>query len=243
MGSLIQLIGYRCVYHCGICEICIIFSGNSNVQCVVGTLICLVNIYIRTQDIACIVCCADTCININSVQCVAQYAKSQVSLYVCMLADSAAVALCDSCYCVAVCVIAKCRNLVVLGPCVEHGHAHTVVIGCNNINLIAKRGRPCADCIACCGSIPCSSCGVLHLLGSKLTDNVCLSANFDGAVLYNRCCTVCVCTNRIAVDAAVFLYRGAESLADTSCTCDRVVMSDVSDCQNVADDSVAVTVN
>ena len=95
-----------------------------------------------------------------------------------------------------------------------------------------------------CGSIPCSACRKFFIsLGSKLADNICLSANFDGAVLYNSCCTVCVCTNRIAVDIAVFLYCGAESLTDASCTCDRVVMSDVSDCQNVADDSIAVAVN
>ena len=114
MGSLIQLIGYRCVYHGGVCEICIILSGNSYVQSVVGTLICLVNIYIRAQYIACVVCCADTCININSVQSVAQYAECQVCLYVCMLADCAAVSLSDGSYSVAVCIIAECRNLVVL---------------------------------------------------------------------------------------------------------------------------------
>ena len=83
MGLCIKLVGYRCVYNGGIQEVFIVLSGNSYVQCVVGTLLLIVGKYIRSQYVACLVSSADTCVNVYAVQCVTKNTKGQVSLYVC----------------------------------------------------------------------------------------------------------------------------------------------------------------
>ena len=160
-----------------------------------------------------------------------------------MLADGSAVSFCDSCNCVAVCIITEGRNLVVFGPCVEHGHSHTVIVRNYNVNLIAERRGPCSDCVSCCSCIPGSSCGVLHFLRSKFAYHIFLAAYFDFTVLYHGCCSVCIGACRIAVDIAVFVHAGSESLTNASGTCDGVIMSDITDCQNITDGAVAVAVN
>ena len=75
MRSSVQLIGYRCVSYGGVGEILIILSSNSNIQCVVGTLFLSVYVYIIAQNVSGLICGADTGVNVNAVQCVAQNTK------------------------------------------------------------------------------------------------------------------------------------------------------------------------
>ena len=120
MVAFIQLLGYRLINLCRICEILIIVSCNRYIQCVVRTLFLVVYIYVIRQNISGLICSADTCVYIYSVKSIAENAQCQVSLYVCMLADRSAVSVCDSGNRVSVCVIAECRNTLVLLPCIEH---------------------------------------------------------------------------------------------------------------------------
>ena len=87
MLCCVKLVGNRLVNLGGIGEILIVLSGNCNVQSVVGTLVCIVYIYVVRKYVACLVSGADTCVNVYAVKCVTQNTKGQVSLNVSVLAD------------------------------------------------------------------------------------------------------------------------------------------------------------
>ena len=160
-----------------------------------------------------------------------------------MLADRSAVTFCNSSYRVIICIVSESRYFIIFWPCIKHWHSHSVIVGNYNVYVFPKWRGPCADWISCCSRIPCCSCRVLHLLRSKFSYYIFLSAGFNRSVLYSSCSSVCICSDRSAVDISVFLYACTKSFTDTSCTCDRIVMSDISDSQNISDHSVTVTVN
>src|SRR5699024_5883328 len=68
MSSCIQLVGNRSVNLGGIHEVLIVFSGNCNVQSVVGALVSIVVVYVVAEHVASVVLGADTGVNINAVQ-------------------------------------------------------------------------------------------------------------------------------------------------------------------------------
>src|SRR5699024_1763044 len=107
-------------------------------------------------------------------------------------------------------------------PCVEHGHAHSVIVGNNNIDGLTEGSGPGIDSVSCSSSVPGSTCGVLHLLRSQLTYGIGLAVNLDGAVLYDGGRTVGVGSYRGTVDLAVYLNAGAQSTADASGTGDGI---------------------
>ena len=133
-----------------------------------------------------------------------------------MLADGAAVAFRDSGNSVGVGVITEGGNAFRLGPGVEHGHAHAVVVGNDHVDGVTEGSRPGADGVAGGGSVPSGAGGVLHFLRSQLTDNVGLAVDFDGAVLNGGSGAVGVGADRSAVDGAVNLNAGAQSRADAA---------------------------
>ena len=160
-----------------------------------------------------------------------------------MLGNCSCIAVSDSCNCIRVCIVAECRNLVVLGPCIEHCHAHAIIIGDNQINLIAEGRRPCTDRISGCSSIPCCTGRVLHFLRSELSDLECLAAGINSAILYNCGRAICICAARFRVQIIAVFDTCAKSLADTPCTGNGVIVSDITNCQNIADDAIAISVN
>ena len=160
-----------------------------------------------------------------------------------MLADRAAVALRNRSDCVGVCVVTEGRNLVLLGPSVEHRHAHAVVVRSDNVNLIAEGGSPGADAVTCRCSVPGCARRVLHLLRSQLSDLVGLAVDFELAVLDHRSGAVDVRACRRGIDCAVLLNRRAECLSDTSRAGNRVVVADVPNGKDITDRAVAVLVD
>ena len=83
------------------------------------------------------------------------------------------------------CIISECRNLLSFAHALNIDIPIPSLLETTTSILISKGSCPCSDCVTCCSSIPCSSCGVLHLLRSKLTDCIFLSVNFDRCILYN----------------------------------------------------------
>ena len=160
-----------------------------------------------------------------------------------MLADGSAVAFCDSSNSVTVCIVSESRNSVVFRPCVEHGHSHTIVVRCDDINLVAERRCPGADCVTSGSSIPCCTGRVLHFLRSKLTNGIFFPVYGKGSILYNSSRTIYVGSGRVTYDFAIGLNSSTECLANTSCTCDGIVMSDITDCKNVSDYAITITVD
>ena len=159
-----------------------------------------------------------------------------------MLADGAAVALGDSGDSVGVGVVTEGGHALSLGPGEEHAHAHAVVVGGDDVDLVAEGGSPSADGVAGGGSVPSGAGGVLHLLRGELTDYVGGAVYLEGAVLDVGGGAVDVGADRSAVDDAVDLDGGAERAAHAAGTGDGVVVADVADGQDVADDAVAVAV-
>ena len=159
-----------------------------------------------------------------------------------MLADGSAVALGDSSNGVVVGVVAKGRDLVVLGPRIEHRHAHAVVVGDDEVNLLAKGRRPGADSVAsrCC--IPGGTRRVLHLLRGKLANGVGLATNLHRGVLDKRGRAIRVGTNGIGDNLAVLLDAGAKGAAHAAGAGDGVVVAHVANGKDVANDAVAIAV-
>ena len=106
LGS-IQLVGNRSVSLGSIREVLIVVCCNCYVQSIVGTSVSIISVNIVCKYVASLICCADTCININTVKSIAQCAECQISLYVRMLGNSSAVAVRDCRNRVAVCVITE----------------------------------------------------------------------------------------------------------------------------------------
>ena len=243
MLRCIQLVSDRRVDLGCIREVLIVVCGNRKVQRVVGSVFRHILVVCCGENIACLIRRADARVDIHTVEKVSQHSEREVSLNVCVLADGAAVALRNRSDCVGVCVVTEGRNTLLLGPSVEHGHAHAVVVRCDNVNLIAEGGSPGADAVSCRCSVPsCARC-VLHLLRSQLSHLVGLAVHFDLAVLDNRCHAVDVRACRRGIDCAVLLNRRAECLSDTSRTSDRVVVADVPNGKDVTDRAVAVLVD
>ena len=159
-----------------------------------------------------------------------------------MLADGSAVALGDGRNGVIVGVIAKGRDLVVLGPGVEHRHAHAVVVGDDKVNLVTEGGRPGADGVASRSSVPGGAGGVLHLLRGELAHGVGLATNLHLCVLDQRGGAVGVGADGVRDDVAVLLDAGAERLAHAARTSDGVVVAHVTNGEDVANDAIAVAV-
>src|SRR5699024_6701675 len=117
-------------------------------------------------------------------------------------------------------------------------------VGSDNVDLIAKGSGPGADCVTGSGSVPGSAGGVLHFLRSQLTNNIGGAVYFDGTVFNDGGGAVGVGADRGGIDGAVCrLNAGAQSSADAAGTGDGVVVADITDGQNVADDAVAVAVD
>ena len=135
------------------------------------------------------------------------------------------------------------RDALLLGPGVEHGHAHAVVVGDDDVDLVAERGGPGLDGVAGRGGVPGGAGLVLHLLRGELADGVLVAVvGGDGGVLDDGGGAVDVGADRGRVDVAVDLDAGAERLAGAARTGDGVVVADVTDGEDVADDAVAVAV-
>ena len=160
-----------------------------------------------------------------------------------MLADGSAVTFCDGGNGVSVGVITEGGNFVRLGPGVEHGHAHAVVVGDNYINGVAERGRPGADSVAGSGGIPSGTGGVLHFLGGQLTDDIRLAVDLDGTILNDGSRTIGIGADGLTVDCAISLNAGAQSGADTAGTGDGVIVADIADGQDVTDNAVTIAVD
>src|SRR5699024_1057704 len=126
-------------------------------------------------------------------------------------ADGSAVALSDGCNRVAVGVVSEGGNAVVLGPSVEHGHAHAVVVGNYYVDGITEGSGPGVDGVSSGSCIPGSSSGVLHLLRSQLTNDVALAVHLQGSVLNDGGGAVGVGSYGVAVDLAVGLNAGSQS--------------------------------
>ena len=239
MSCFIKLVADRSIDCCSIQEVLIVFSCNCKVQSIEGTVFFGILIVSICQNVASIISSSDTCHDINAVKDVSHNSECQVSLNVSVLGNCSAEAVSDCCNSVGVCVITECRNFSFLGPLVEYSHAHAIVVGNNYVNLITEVAYPCGDCVTSCSSIPCSTCSTLHFMRSKFTDFQ--TSKF--AVLYVCGRTVFVDFDRCGVDCAVNFNSCAESLTGTSCTCDGVIVSDVTDAENITDDTVTVTVD
>ena len=150
-----------------------------------------------------------------------------------VLADGAAVALGDGGHGVGVGVIAEGGHAVGLRPAGEHGHAHAVVVGDNDVDLVAEGGRPGVDGVAGGGGVPGGAGGVLHLLAGQLTHGEGLAAGLDGAVLHGGGGAVGVGAHRVGHDAVVAFHRGAQRAAHAAGTGDGVVVADVADGQHI----------
>src|SRR5699024_2609550 len=131
-------------------------------------------------------------------------------------------------------------HAVLVGPGVEHGHAHAVVVGYHDVDLVAESGGPGADGVAGGGVIPGGAGGVLHLLGVQLSDSVGGAVDLQGAVLHDGGGAVGVGADGVTVDSAVHRYAGAQGGAYASGAGHGVVVADVADGQHIADDAVAV---
>src|SRR5699024_9503248 len=81
-------------------------------------------------------------------------------------------------------VIAEGGDVVGLGPGVEHGHAHTVVVGDHHVDLVSEGGRPSVDGVAGGSGVPGGAGGVLHLLRGQLTHSIGGAVNLNGDVLH-----------------------------------------------------------
>ena len=77
----------------------------------------------------------------------------------------------------------------------------------------------------------------------QLANLIGLAAYFQGAVLYHLGLAVRIGSCRFCIDCAVLLYAGAQSLTDASGTSDGIVVSDIADCQYIADDAVPIAVD
>src|SRR5699024_4987992 len=126
------------------------------------------------------------------------------------------------------------------GPAGEHGHAHAVIVGGDDIDLIAEGGGPGGDGVAGGTGVPGGAGGVLHLLRGQLTHDVGGAVDGDLAVLHDAGGAVGVGADGGGVDGAVLLHAGSQSGPDAAGTGDRVVVADVADGQDVADDAVAI---
>ena len=147
-----------------------------------------------------------------------------------MLGNCSAVAFCNCCNCVTVCIITKCRYFVLLCPCIEHRHSHTIVVRYNNIDLITKRCCPSSNCITSSSCIPCSTCWVLHFLCCQLTDGIFFSIYLDSRILNDLRRTICICSDRRCINYSISLNASSQCRTNTTCTCDGIVMSDITNC-------------
>ena len=81
--------------------------------------------------------------------------------------------------------------------------ADNVVVGSDNVDLIAKGSGPGADCVTGSGSVPSSAGGVLHFLRSQLTNNIGGAVYFDGTVFNDGGGAVGVGADRGGIDVAL----------------------------------------
>ena len=160
-----------------------------------------------------------------------------------MLWNCSAVSFSDCCNSVTVCIISECRNFVIFCPCIKHWHSHTIIVRNNNIDLISERSFPCSDCVTCCSRIPCCPCWVLHFLRSKLTDCKFFSVYINLSILDNFCFSVYVCSCRLGSNFVTIFNSCSKCRTNTTCTCDRIIMSDITDCKYVSDNSITISVN
>ena len=243
MSLGVQLVGHGSVGHGGVQEVLIVLRGDGHVQSVVGAGGLVIAVHVLAEHVARVIGGADTGVDVHAVQSVAQHAQGQVGLHVGVLADGTAVAVGDGGHGVGVGVIAEGGHALSLGPAVEHGHAHAVVVGDHNVDLIAEGGGPGGDGVAGGGGVPSGAGGVLHLLRGQLTDGVGGAAHINGAILHDGGGAVGVGAHGVGIDGAVGINAGAQSGADAAGTGNGVVVADVADGQDVADDAVAVAVD
>jgi len=160
-----------------------------------------------------------------------------------VLADRSAVTVGNGSNCVSVCIVAKGGNAIFLRPGVKHCHAHAVIVGNNDIDGISQRRSPGADGVAGGAGIPGSAGGILHFLRSKLTNGEGRAIHFNGAVLNLGSGTIRIGTDRIRNNAVAAFHCGAQSATNATGTGNRVIMADIADCQNIADNAIAVAVD
>ena len=111
-GGSIQLVGNRRVSDGGVQVILIVLCGDSNIQGVIRARGIVVIIDIIAQNVAGAIGSADTGINVNTIQRVADHAEGQIGLNVSVLADGSAVSFCDGGNGVSVGVITEGGNFV-----------------------------------------------------------------------------------------------------------------------------------
>ena len=221
----------------------VVVRGDGDVHRVVGALVGVVGEVLGGDDVAGVVLGADAGVDVDAVKDVAEQTQGEVGLDGGVLGDGARIALGDGRDGVGVGVVAEGRDAVVLGPGVEHGHAHAVVVGDDDVDLVAEGGGPGLEGVARRGGVPGGAGLVLHLLRGELADDVLLAViSGDLAVDDEVGGAVGVGADGVGDDVAVLLDGGAESLAGAAGTGDGVVVTDVTDGEDVADDAVAVAV-
>ena len=139
------------------------------------------------QNVTCVIFRGNAGVDINAIKSIAKQAERQIRLNIGVLGNGACKSVCNGSNRVRVCIVPKGRETFLLGIGVKHCHAHTVIIGNNDVNLVAKVGCPCGNGVTCSCGIPCGTGRVLHFLRRKLTDYIRLAVCLKLAVLNNRC--------------------------------------------------------